>query len=537
MFGLSKSTTPDASDGFKTTFDVLAKTKNEAAVATLLAALDSPHRWISDQALRTILRRRSPAGQRAILSRLHNIDERWQEILAENSGRMTSTLRDAILGSDMQLCQNACHAATLFGEYDLMATLLTAAEDRNNPHADQAAATLVDLAEQLYEELAAPRDYRRRRDPQLVRAHVVTSLEHSVKRYSNHKRREAIEAFLLLATRDNATLKRILQNPLDPTYLAIVDTLTHSLRQGVMRLLLNSLDDPRAPSSVIAVLTHRSDPTFLTHLLHKIGQDPSRIARQNIKRMEAIVWLRDDLAVLDNLDDAAQQAAVRLVTLSSMKRLDVFPILAYLLKHGRPGGRRAAIEALVDFNGVEANALVIAALDDDDSQVRASALAQLRKRGMPGAMSRLVAALDSHDDVVRNAARGALREFQFDRYFTSYESMDDESRSYSAKMVRKVDPTTVARLVKELQSPARSRRLRAVEIIVLMSLVDELAHVLIGTLEDEDHIVRVAAVRALAACGRPEVRKAIAQRQKDRSVAVQEAVQESLGQQGRELAT
>ena len=44
----------------------------------------------------------------------------------------------------------------------------------------------------------------------MIRRQVVGSLEPAVQRYGQHKRREVIEAFLLLANRDNATLKQIL---------------------------------------------------------------------------------------------------------------------------------------------------------------------------------------------------------------------------------------------------------------------------------------------------------------------------------------
>ena len=64
-----------------------------------------------------------------------------------------------------------------------MPALINAAEDESNPNRDLVADTLLQLAELLYDELAAPRDYRNRRDPQLVRQHVLGSLEQSVRRY------------------------------------------------------------------------------------------------------------------------------------------------------------------------------------------------------------------------------------------------------------------------------------------------------------------------------------------------------------------
>ncbi len=64
------------SGGLALTLAMLTSTKNEAAIGALLPALDSPHTVIQDGALRAILDRRSPTGQREVLRRLHNHSQR-----------------------------------------------------------------------------------------------------------------------------------------------------------------------------------------------------------------------------------------------------------------------------------------------------------------------------------------------------------------------------------------------------------------------------------------------------------------------------
>lgn len=282
----------NVSDGLATTFEVLTKTDNEAAVRVLIPALDSPYESIREGALTAILTRRSPAGGRELLSRLHTMPERWKEIIRRQHGRMTQAIRDALLGADRQMCLNACRAAVCFREYDLVPTLLNILEDRTAERAEIAAETMLELVGQLYEELAGPRDYSDYRDPQLVRRHVLVSLEPSVSRFARHERREVIEAFLLVTRRDNVTLKRILQDPHHATFLVMVDVLTHSTHGGVMRLLLSLLDDPHVPSAALSVIGNRSDLKFVDYLLRKIGREPSLPVRQNLKRITSIAWLR-----------------------------------------------------------------------------------------------------------------------------------------------------------------------------------------------------------------------------------------------------
>ena len=200
--------------------------------------------------------------------------------------------------------------------------------------------TLLKVTDRLYEELAAPRDYSNRRDPQLVRQHVISSLEASVKRFDRHKRREAIEAFLILVGRDNVTLKQILQNPHHAGFLTTVDVLSRSPRGGVMRLLLSLLDDSHVPSAALSVVANRSDLKFVQYLLGKIGHEPSSTLAQNLKHIKSSAWLRSGQAVLGHLDDDAQHAAVQMAIGSGTPRLQAFSMIQYLVLHGKPGGRR-----------------------------------------------------------------------------------------------------------------------------------------------------------------------------------------------------
>ena len=519
------------SDGLPTTFRVLTKTDNEAAVRVLIPALDSPHESIQQGALKAILTRRSLAGRREILRRLHTVPPQWKEIVRKHHGRMTQALRDAVLGADQQMRVNGCRAAVWFREYDLIPTLLNVLEDRTKETAEMAAETLLVLVDQLYEELAGPRDYSDRRDPQLVRRRVIGSLESSVKRYARHQRREVIETFLLLVGRDNAILKQILQDPLDAGFAVTVDLLSHSSRGGMIRLLLSFLDDPHVPSAALSVVANRSDLKFVRYLLRKIGREPSAAAGQNLKRIESIAWLQLGEEFLEQLDDAAQHGTVQMVMTSGMPRLQAFSIIKDLLLYGKPGGRREAAKALERFSGAEANVLALKALDDPDPQVQANLAAQLRGRGIPGILPRLVEMVDSPHALVRRAARESLAEFSFKRFLAAFDMLDEEVRQSTGVLVKKIDRYAVSLLRDELESRLRTRRLRGLAITRAIDAVEQLEPVIIGLLHDEDHMVRVEAAVALGQCATQASRQALEDALSDSSTTVQEAARKGLDQQ------
>ena len=516
------------SRSFETTIRLLAETPNEAAVPVLVAALDSPRSVIRNAALGAILSRRSPAGHREVLRRLDGLDEPSKQCVLKYRGHMTHALRDAVLDSDPRLCANGCLTAVWFREYDLIPALITSLEAEANPNVQIAGRTLLELTELLYGELVEPYDDGRRRDPQLIRHRVVGDLERSVARFAKHKRREIIDAFVLLVRRDSVTLRRILQDPHHAAFRSLVDVLAKSPASGVLGLLLSFLDDPHAPSVALSVVAKRRDLRFVQYLLRKVGREPSEPVKQNLKRIKSISWVRDGLTLLDELEELEQHAAVRLVINSGSSRTEAFTVVERVLRHGKPAGRRAASKALGEFNGAEANALTLEVLDDHDPQVQANALAQLRHRGIPGALPRLVEMVDSRHAVVRKAARESLDEFSFHRFLAAFDMLDDEVRRSTGALVKKVDSQTIPLLRAEMESRIRTRRLRALAIARTVDAVAQLEETITDLLYDEDHLVRAEAALALAQCDSRASLDALREAEQDRSASVREAATGSL---------
>ena len=170
------------------------------------------------------------------------------------------------------------------------------------------------------------------------------------------------------------------------------------------------------------------------------------------------------------------------------------------------------------------------ALESGDPAIQAAVVPQLRQRGIPGALSRLVEQLDSPHELVRQAARKALAEFSAERFLAAYDLLDDEVRHTTGALVRKIDPAALTTLTEELKSPSRTRRLRALGAANAAQVIVELEPRVLKLLTDNDHIVRTEAARVLAACDTPTSRRALREALLDRSVTVQEAAEYSLRQ-------
>jgi HEAT repeat protein len=516
------------SKGLETTLATLAATDNESAVALLLAALDLPDHAVRDRALQALLLRQSSVAAAEVLRRWDQLPDRWKSQIAQRGDWLAGAVRKALLDVHDDLHRIGCEAAVQTRDYDVIPLLVTAATEGATTHADRAAQTALQLAEQLAEELAAPRDYRVRRDPQLQRAHVLVSLEKGALTFGEHGRRELLEGFLLLANRENAALKRVLQSPGDRTFAPLVDVLANSTRPGIERLLLSYLDDPFAPLAALQVMVRRRDVAFLRRLLRKVGSEPAPVVRANLKRIESVPWMQVNLALLDALGDHEQPGAVQLAATSGIPRQLAFEAVAYLLRHGTVAGRRAASQALAGFRTPAADELVLRMLEDDDPHVRAAAANQLRERNLPGATLRLMRLLDSPHQVEREAAQAGLVEFQFERYLAAFDGLGGESRRSTGMLVRQIDPEWATKLRRELTAQSRAQRRRALAIVAATDSTEELEDEVAALLLDSDQFLRVEAIHVLGTADTPRVRQALRDALVDTNPLVQEAAETTL---------
>jgi HEAT repeat protein len=516
------------SSGLDATFRALASSDNEAAVPVLIAALDLAQHETREAAFVALLARHSEAAELEVLRRWNEMSERWKVLVAERPGWIAGAVARALAGADPSLFQAACDAAVRTREYEMIPVLVGIATAGTHPQAERAAAIGLQLVELLAEEVAAPRDYHHRRDPQLLRQHVLGCLERAAAEFHRHGRRGLVEALLLLSDRENATLKRTLQAPDDRNFAPLADVLATSSRWGVQRLLLTFLDDPHAPLAALNLLARRRDVAFVRHLTRKIGADPSPVVRNNLRRIESIPWMQNNLALLDALHEAEQAGAVQLATLSGTPEQQALEAVAYVVRHGKLAGRRTAAQALARFAGPTADRLAVQSLDDDDPQVRAAAAAQLRQRNVPGAIHRLLPLLDSPHQCEREAVQASLEEFHFERFLARFDELSEEARASAGPLVRRIDPDAISKLRAELEAPARSRRRRALEIVVALKAAADLSETIIALLDDDDQYLRIDAIRALATSDKPAAREAIRQALLDSHPLVQKAAESAL---------
>jgi hypothetical protein len=519
----------------ETTFETFARSRNQAATATLLAALDAPHKPIADGVVRALVRRTSKAGHLAVLERLHKLAPELRRAVDENQGRMGGALRDAVLSPDEQLFANACEVIRESDEFDLAPTLITVAEQSDGSRRRDATALVTGLVNRLLHPVDESEPRRFDRDPDTIRRCVLESLQRSIERFELHQNTELVECFVVLAGPDHPSLRTILDMPRHPCFEPVHATLQHSSSPDVLRLLARFLVGHEAPATVISVVSRRTDEAF-TKMLLGLPLTPCTMAlEKNLGRIKSFACLGSVDTICKRMSPVEQAASMRMTSLCGAGDEAKLDFAAALLARGAQAARLAACESLLRIAGQRSNDLVLAALADDDADVQAAATRQLRERHIPGAMAKLIQLASSPHVAVQDAARESLAEFSFNNYIARYETLDDEAQRQTGALVARVDLEAPTGIRREMASLVRRHRLRAIEIAELMGLTARVADALIERLDDEDHMVRAAAADALSGCTTMEVRDALLDALGDRSYAVQTAARNSLRAMGVDL--
>jgi hypothetical protein len=479
------------------TFQYLAQTDNESAVEVLISELDSPYAPAREGSLSALLKRQSVAGYCEVFRRLPSMDKRMRFLIQESPKQLTYVIAKVLHESDTQVHQPAYEMTVENRLYDSIPTLVSTLIDLSNPDPAQTAQTILDLMDLLYKELL---DATNPQEFDWLRVNLTTSLEEAVRKYHRHKQKDVIEAFLLLAKTKNPTLNFVLTHSEDAAYDPMLEVLTQSTRGGVKRLLLAFLAKPQVPKEIIQVISERSDPEFMSHVLCLVANKPSKTLLDTLIRFKHFAWAEPGHEIFEKLDETAQAGAVRLLVGSVMGRVKVGTVIEYLLLHGNTGGRRAAAEVLPQFPSEKTDALILEGLQDNDPVILAALLLQLRPRKIPGALERLLGMVDHPDPCVKEALRKALPEFSFQRFLQEVHKISDELLASTARLVRKLHPDCISLLADEMQNRSPLRRRHAILAAGAMGLTSEMEPQITGLLDDDDHMVRKAAAEVLTYC-------------------------------------
>ncbi|GIW96548.1 MAG: hypothetical protein KatS3mg110_4589 [Pirellulaceae bacterium] len=482
--------------GFQATLDVLARTPNVHATRLLIEALDSSpaHR---DAVASALLERRDVQGHLALVARWDQMGTYLETLLCRESEKLADAVATALASDEDALFERACRFAAASRSYSVLAELLRWVEREGRRQA-VAARTVLELAEELYDELSGPRDYRERRDPQRLRLHFVSHLERHLWGRPGQLPVQVIEAFLLLVAPENASLRRILSDPEHPLHERFVAVLRESSRAGVLHLLVKLIELP-AVEAVRRVVAERRDVPFLRRLARSCMAERPQSLEKNLRRTPAFAWLADPapLLALAGPEQASLVWAASLCEATEQEKLQLFE---RCLASEQSVVRVAVVRSLADLTSAPAEQLLLKALDDPDVAVVCEAIGQLAKRPSDNRLEHLISLLQHPEPKVQQAARQALDGCDLQQYLGPLDQLQEAQRRSAAKLIRLATPDLVEQLRAELRQPSRMRKMEALHRAEELELVEPLRDVIAELASStEESLVRDEARRLLRA--------------------------------------
>ncbi len=516
------------------TFDLLAETKPASAIDLLIAALDSKYGVIHEKAVVALLRRGTTRCQTEVIRRLPSLTAAGRRLLEDQGLRLTSTLRQCLLHGDDEVRANAMEVVSAGECYDQVATLVQILQKPDDPAHAEACRTMQTLVSRLFEQTHLGVTHRtggerfQRNLPQ-IRQTVLSALDGACNQFDILScKAEVVESILALGDPDTFAVRKALQQGVPACRELASYLLMSSTHPGVMRLLMEFMNNNYPAPKVIEAFEQRADPEFICYVLREFPKRLSENQQKNFKQLTRIDWLTSHVVLLTFVPPSLHEALVSFVQATGLAHEDKIDVLKWILLHGSAQGRVAAGQLLETAEPACVRGILFDSLDSEDEGVQAWATSQLRAQGVPEALRLLIERLDSPLPAVREAARDELHSFNLELLLNIFEHLDKSVCLRAGALLQKIDPDCHQKLVAELNNPVRRRRIRAARAASQLGLAREVQSCLMMMLSDADSQVRRTAAEVLADVPNADVVAGLTPLLSDVSPRVREAAEQTL---------
>lgn len=481
----------------------------------------------------------SPAARHALIEHWHLWQENHKQQLLAADLKLTPAIRQAMYAADLQTKSNAFDAAAELVDFELMGDLVEVTTQPNYVHRETSGQLLSHLAVQLFESQQmvrqvvgkAPKnvDEETRFRWPANRAHLREQLERAVQCYSQHRRAEILLAYLLFTDYSDPFVKRALALETHEAHGDLMALLFQSRTHPVIEKLAGFVAVRKPPVKLIRLWQDRDDWPFVMAFLEEAGTGQEEIVAANVKMMDKPRWLETAFQRFAELKENQQTALLRLMVHAIDHQETRLEWLMRLLSLAAPPVRRATVGQICRIPGARATKVVSYLVEQEqDAQCLVILLPELRKRNIKGALKRLLTFLDHSDPAVRQAAGESFQDCNIQRYLAAFDMLNETVRASTGQLVGKVDPATDRVLKAELQSTARSRRLRAMIAIRSIGNAIAMQESLWRALTDHDYRIREAAANTLALCPNRETQNQLRRVLMDEHPKVRKAAELSL---------
>lgn len=492
------------------TWECLAQSRNQAAVATLIGGLSSTDAELRNRSVAALANRKEKAAHPALIRNWHGFNDADTAVLRNDSSRLARAAADMLDTARLSEKRLALAVIADLRLTECVHSVLSVAQQRTHPLREEAVECLLVMCEQLGHEARLGSDSPRIRGPVRDAIHYQLGLFHE------HKCTELIDAWLRIVHWDDVDHRRLLANPRHVAYRQIAMRLSASKAPAVLQLLAGYLIRSRTtPPHILSILAERADPKLAMHIAELLDDKSMAAALSSLRRLPPLACLEH---IEDHLDGLSPERERRLWLLISASSDNLSLVLH--------GAHKLALEDAEESHVVAAAMIRGCRCPDMESLV---AEIQTASTSLPGKISlgeQLIALADwcgLDNPVLQNAARHFYKEFSLDGLLDAVRIWPSQMCKAMAKIVKRVEVDYHSVLCRELQSPAHKRRLSALQVTQLMGVANHLSEQLLPLMDDLRLEVRVQAIDLLSSIGHPIIRQQLPTLMADANTDIQDA--------------
>ena len=431
------------------TIQVIAQSKNQAAVGLLESAFLSTSAVIRKLAGSILVSRRSGKGLETIIRNFDSTDHDLVELVNTNRDKLMPGLQGAIVDKDIDLARRAFRLAYSQNFYEVLPTL---AAYYLGPGSQEKSGLQMhaDFLRFLNKYVAA----LDKNDPDehhllynILLPEFIKILVQKVREYRFTRYELTLTVYLRLYpfftdAGSGHDLYLQLRLPNSPVYVSSYRRLLKESDPYLFLLITRCMDRLNPPQIVLQIISERADIPFLDALFKSIKQPLTLEHKTNLAKLPPLAWVSHIDSFLDKFDADAQCGLVLLLQNINLTEEELPACLLKIFENAQGTGRRMALSALGSFSGTEIDRLVWNAAGDSDPAVQVEALTQLISREIPGASARIVQFVESPHEEVRDTIQKLLPNFRFNRFMQTFDQLDDEQRRRMFNVVRNLDKRT-----------------------------------------------------------------------------------------------
>jgi len=506
--------------GVDLTLQVIAKSKNQAALTLLESAVLSTNEAMRQLAGTALVARHSRRGLEAIIRNFDPADSELVDLVNDNRSKFIPELHSAIVDKDITLAKQAFRLAYTQNFYEVLPTL--AAYCLGPASEEQSVVALhagfFNFLDKYTDALEKDNPSEHRLLYGILLPECAKLLIYKISEYRFTRNELALTVYLCLypffkesGTAQDLTLQ--LRLPHSPVYASTYRRLLKQSEPYLFQLMIRTLDRPNPPPLISQIFSERSDIPFLTAMCRSIKQPLSLELKTNLAALPPLTWLGQIDSFLDQFDAEAQCGLILLLQNINLTEEELRACLLKIFERDNSEGRVAALSALTASSGETVDRFLWEASADEDPKVQVEALTQLHARKVPGAAAHIMQFADSPHEEVRAVIPKLIPNLRFSHFMQTFEQLDDAHRRRMFNVVRLLDRQTPKELTKMLGTSEPLLRAKALLCIdyclEIVPLVEEALCEILA--RDEMPRLRIKAAEQLVAGKRTESRMTLVQ--------------------------